>query len=119
MLVHRTSNLLAAAAILTSTAGFALSNEVASLPGSVYGIGVIGIGFIPRENLRRILWLTLSSISMVLSASAVPRMIRIALGQQQPNPVATAVVAILSILSLFHLTLIIRWTIAQRRSARS
>lgn len=111
--MNRTTLIIGALVTLIGTGAFMISREIGSVLVAVPGVALI---FLRRFD---IVALIVSTMSMVFTASSVPRLVRMMAGEQMSQPVAVVAVAITSVLFLVHVTMSIRWYLAKKRSATS
>lgn len=109
----RSTLVIGALITLIGTGAFMLSREIGAVLIAIPGIGMILL----RQ--RHIAALIVSTMSMIFTASSVPRLVRMILGETISQPVAVVAVAMASVLFLVHVTMSVRWLVATKRSATS
>jgi uncharacterized membrane protein (UPF0136 family) len=100
---------------------YSLTSEPATLAAVGIGalVGVLALFMREHKRWSLIMALFVSGAAMLLTAQSVPRFVRVLSGQHMPTPGSVLALTSLSIISLIHLTLGIRWVLGNRRSAKS
>lgn len=114
--VRFSTAIVACLSALIGSACFLLTSELACTLLIVFGlIQAVVVLLMPRHTkVFQTIALVVSAITMIVTAQTVPRLIHMIAGEKQLLPGSITAFALLSLLSLIHLTLGIKWLAAKK-----